>query len=150
MNIFKEIINLVAELLQLSPPMMLSVVLFVIGWYLKKSRLMSWMIPPILGLAGALIWPLFAQPMHLDYEVKNWFALHAIYGLALGAVPTFVWETFQEWRNREKTPDGKTRFFMSREEHAIKRLDAANVEADKAAENVVTEAINESIKQDGK
>jgi len=96
--------------MQLSPPALLSLTLFFIGMILKRSPISDWMIPLILAVLGGLIFPYIAETGKLNYQVRNPFLLHSLFGVALGAVPTWAKESLKQIRERPKTAEGKTEF----------------------------------------
>lgn len=110
--------SVVTDLLQTSPPVMLATVLFFVGMGLKRSPLADWFVPILLGITGGLLWPFMAEPVHLDYEVRNPFVLNSIYGVGIGAMPTWLHQTVKQFRDREKHDDGGTKVFHRKEEPA--------------------------------
>lgn len=107
--------SMVDQLLQVSPPVLLAMVLYALGLGLKRSPLADWIIPWILGGLGALCFPFIVEVAKLNYEVRNPFILHAIYGLAIGAMPTWAHQSIKQFREREKKDDGGTKFITKKD-----------------------------------
>lgn len=74
------------ELMQLSPPVILAVALNFVGLALKKSPVADWLIPWLLILIGGAVFPFIAETGKINYECKNPFILHAIFGMAIGGL----------------------------------------------------------------
>ncbi len=71
------------ELLDFSPPLALAAALNLLGIALKKSPIANWLIPLLLPVIGAGVYPLISQPLH--YQCAHPIVLMAIYGFVIGS-----------------------------------------------------------------
>lgn len=66
------------EITQMAPPVLLVTVLNGLGWCLKQSPIKNWMIPMILPVAGAVIYPFIFESATVTIAVK------CMYGFGIG------------------------------------------------------------------
>lgn len=72
------------QLLAVSPKIALVLGLNVIGYYLKRSPIWSWLIPLILILLSAIAWPIIADVKDDDYTARL-VTYNVLIGILLGA-----------------------------------------------------------------
>lgn len=109
--------ELINDLTQLSPPMALAVALWVVGNAISRSRIENWLIPFILPLLGALVYPLIADNSKMSYTVHSPMMVNALTGVAIGWTATALDQTIWQWISRTKSPDGKTSFLTKPDEN---------------------------------
>lgn len=103
--------NGLTELLQASPPIALAIALNFLGLALKKSPLANWMIPLVLPIAGAVVYPFIAEPAKINFECKNPMLLMGVYGFAIGAGSVGINQMLRQFLGR-KNGSGDTEFFV--------------------------------------
>lgn len=74
------------QILQMSPPVALCIVLNVIGFLLKKApNVANWVIPFVLVVLGTILYPLIADAGKVGFACKNPMIVLALYGFLIGA-----------------------------------------------------------------
>lgn len=97
------------ELLQLSPPIALALLLNLVGIALKKSPIANWLIPPALILLGASVFPFISDYSKLSFECRNPMMLNAIYGGTIGGLAVGLHSTISGFLT-SKNSLGGTKF----------------------------------------
>lgn len=100
-------------LLQLSPPVILGVVLWIIGRMMKAVPfIQNWSIPFVVSFLGAITYPFVAEIGEMSYNVKLPWLLNVLFGFAIGASPVLVDQMKQQWGNFKsaKAADEDTKF----------------------------------------
>jgi hypothetical protein len=64
-------LDLIENVTQLSPPALLAVALYGLGFVLKKSPMPDWLIPFVLPCVGAVLFPFIADTASVSYTVKS-------------------------------------------------------------------------------
>lgn len=109
------------SILQLSPTVALVVALNIFGTALKKSPISNWLIPYLLLLAGAIVYPLIADPK-LYVTVTNPLALKTIHGFLIGGCSTGIHQAFRQFADRPKKVDGSTELITTPNDKKLDEL----------------------------
>lgn len=88
----------VTELLQLSPPVILAVALYILGFIISKSPWKNWIIPYVTVFLGGAIYPFISTTVP---QVPHPTVANILYGLAIGAVPVGIDQMFKQWKSRD-------------------------------------------------
>ena len=96
--------HLIQELTQLSPPAALALALYFVGKALKKSPVADWLIPFLLPLCVALVFPFLAETANVSYTVKSPAMFNAVVGFCIGGASVAVDQAVRQFRGRN-TPD---------------------------------------------
>ena len=97
----------IKELLELSPPVALLVVLMLLGFYLKRSPYPSWAIPLTLGVLGGVAYPFIAEVGKVSFQVSNPTVLNVIIGALVGLAGPGLQSQFQHILERFLPVNGK-------------------------------------------
>ncbi len=98
------------HLTELSPPVALAVLLWFTGIALKRSPWQNWLIPFILPVLGAILYPAIAETAKVSYSVSSPVVWNAIIGAIIGYSATGFDQQIRQFVNRPKKFDGKTSF----------------------------------------
>jgi hypothetical protein len=97
-------LDLIENVTQLSPPALLAVALYGLGFVLKKSPMPDWLIPFVLPCVGAVLFPFIADTASVSYTVKSPAAWSAIVGFVIGMGATGINEAVKQFTNRKSEP----------------------------------------------
>ena len=78
--------ELINDLLQLSPPIALALALNLVGMALKKSPVANWLIPWALIALGAIVFPWISDYSKINFQCRNPMVLNSIYGATIGGL----------------------------------------------------------------
>ena len=84
--------DIVEQLVSVSPRIALVLVLCVVGYWLKRSPFPNWMIPWVLILLGAIAYPVMADWKDDDYTAQL-VMLNVLLGMLLGAASVGLHQT---------------------------------------------------------
>lgn len=97
------------QITQLSPAILLAVVLYVVGFALKKAKFFpNALVPWVPALLGASIYPCMVDSASIEYHIKNPTIYNMLTGFALGALPTWGYEAAKAFMKPEDDDDGLT------------------------------------------
>lgn len=96
------------DILQLSPPLALALLLNLVGFGLKKSKLPDWTIPLILIGIGAGTFPFIAETAKVSYQCHNPSILMAIYGGCIGGLSVGLNQALRQFMGRNGNGNGST------------------------------------------
>lgn len=97
------------QIFELSPPILLAVVLNLIGLFLKKSPLADWVIPLVLILLGAVVYPFIAEVGKVSYAVSSPTIFNGVMGAAIGGFSVGANQVFRQWKSG-RSQSGETQF----------------------------------------
>ena len=97
-------LDLVENLTQLSPPMALAVALWFFGYGLKRSPMPDWLIPFVLPVVGAALFPFVAETASVSYSVKSPALFNAIIGFCIGGAAVAMNEAAKQFLSRKDPP----------------------------------------------
>lgn len=89
------------ELLEVAPPVVLAVALNILGLVLKKSPIANWLIPILLPVTGAVVYPFISMPIH--YQVPSPTVLMCVYGFIIGSGSVGLNQLFRQFTGASKT-----------------------------------------------
>lgn len=96
--------NEIENILKMSPPFLLALVLTGFGKVLKATpRIPDWSIPYILPIIGAVIYPWVADAAMLTAKVSHPTVLNALYGVGIGGWAVGLNQAFRQWPGRKAT-----------------------------------------------
>lgn len=101
-------------LLQLSPPVILGVCLWVLGFMIRKSPYSNnWTIPFVCAFLGTVIYPFVAEIGQMSHNVRVPWMLNGLFGFGIGAAPVVIDQMQTQWGNfkADKAKDDDTNFF---------------------------------------
>jgi hypothetical protein len=101
--------SFIEEILELSPPVALTVALNLVGVFLKKSPINDWLIPFILMVLGAVVYPFICETAKVSYQVTYPVILNAIYGLCIGGLAVGIHASWKSFLHAKS--GGDTRLF---------------------------------------
>lgn len=101
--------NVVNEILEMSPPVALAVGLVLLGWCLKRSPFPSWAIPLGLCVVGAVIFPFIADAGKVSFQVRNPVVFHGLIGGIIGLASTGLHAQFQHIIERFLPVNGESK-----------------------------------------
>lgn len=90
--------ELLNDVMKMSPPVALGAVLFVIGSVLNKSPIPSWWIPIILSACGGIAFPFLIPASQVGFECPYPEALLVVYGMLIGLAPTGLHQAFKQFK----------------------------------------------------
>jgi hypothetical protein len=93
--------ELLTKATELSPPVLLAVVLNALGFALKKSPMPDWVIPLFLPTLGAAAFPFIAEVGKVSYQVQNPIVFNCIIGAALGFGAVGINQAFRQFLDRK-------------------------------------------------
>lgn len=99
--------NELTDLLQSSPPMALALALNVVGLCLKKTPAPNWVIPLVLPVIGALVYPQIAEPGKVNFECRNPAVLLGIYGFVIGSGSVGLNQMVRQFLGRKDASEEK-------------------------------------------
>ena len=94
-------LDLIENVTQLSPPALLAVALYGLGFVLKKSPMPDWLIPFVLPCVGAIVFPFIADTSEVNFNVKSPAAFHAVIGFCIGGASVAMNEAGKQFLNRK-------------------------------------------------
>lgn len=97
------------ELLELSPPVMLALLLNIVGALLKKSPVPNWIIPWCLIVMGGVLFPFVAEQQTVVYNSYNPTVYTVIIGCCIGGASVALYEGvsgFLDSRKPKVGPNG--------------------------------------------
>jgi prepilin signal peptidase PulO-like enzyme (type II secretory pathway) len=106
--------NELTTLLQSSPPIALAIGLNLLGLALKTSPIKNWLIPILLPVMGAAVYPFISEQGAINFQVKNPDALQAVYGFVIGAGSVGLNQMLRQFTGR-KDENGDTQFIKKTE-----------------------------------
>lgn len=104
-----------SDIATLSPPLLLALVLNGVGVFLKRSPINDWIIPFILILLGAIIYPFIADVAEVAQGTRNATAYRVVVGAAIGVISVGVHATLKQFMGR-KNGSGQTTFIQRKPE----------------------------------
>lgn len=97
-------LDLIENVTQLSPPALLAVALYGLGFVLKKSPMPDWLIPFVLPCVGAIVFPFISDTSSIGYAVKSPTTWSVISGFVIGMGSTWINEATKQFANRKPEP----------------------------------------------
>lgn len=97
-------LDLIENVTQLSPPALLAVALYGLGFVLKKSPMPDWLIPFVLPCVGAIVFPFIADVSEVNFNVKSPAAFQAVIGFCIGGASVAMNEAGKQFLNRKDKP----------------------------------------------
>lgn len=110
----RYVVEDIFDILQASPPVALAVGLNVLGYILKKSPVANWMIPIILSLLGALVFPYISDVGKINFQCRQPMVLLGVYGFCIGAGSVGLNQMARQFLGR-KNDAGDTSFFSKKD-----------------------------------
>jgi hypothetical protein len=107
--------NDLLDFLSVSPPIALAAALNGLGLALKKSPVPNWLIPLLLPIIGAAVYPFLAEPGKVNFECNNPAMLHGIYGFIIGSASVGLNQMFRQFNGR-RNRNGDTEILRARQE----------------------------------
>jgi hypothetical protein len=106
--------NELTDILQASPPIALAIALNLLGLAWKKMPVANWMIPIVLPLIGAVVFPFIAERGKINFECQNPAILLGVYGFAIGAASVGLNQMLRQFIGR-KNGTGETEFLKKQD-----------------------------------
>lgn len=101
------------EILDFSPPVGLGVGLLMLGFFLKRSPLADWLIPLLIMVTGAAIYPFIAEIGKVSATITNPNLYNAVIGAGIGGLVTGGHQAVKQFLKDRK---GDTTFTKKPEE----------------------------------
>lgn len=96
--------ELINDVMKMSPPVALGAVLFVLGAILKRSPLPDWVVPVLLSAIGGASFPFLIPASQVGFECPYPQALLAVYGALIGLAPTGLHQAFKQFSKGKDEP----------------------------------------------
>lgn len=93
-----------SQLSELSPPILLALALNLLGAFLKKSPIQDWLIPFVLIVAGAIVYPTIAEVGKVSFDVSNPVMFNAVIGAVIGGASVGINQAFRQFITRKEQP----------------------------------------------
>lgn len=97
--------NEFTDLLQSSPPVALALALNVVGLALKKAPVPNWIIPLVLPVLGALLYPFIAEAGKVNFECRNPDVLLGVHGAMIGAGSVGINQMLRQFLGRKEAEE---------------------------------------------
>ena len=98
--------ELIKDLLQVSPPIALALALNLVGMAMKKSPLANWLIPWTLIALGAIVFPWISDYSKINFQCRNPMVLNSIYGATIGGLAVGLHEGITTFLDARKKTGG--------------------------------------------